>query len=572
MLTEKPTASLNLGLDIDGMEIRAVQIKSGKGRLTLENILCIPVELDPPHHVKPLYIGTTEKQFNSLLNKSLIVTGMTASDVMVRDLTVQLVKEKDIDQILEFQSEPLLPFSIEDAVVDRIVSGKGLDHTDLTICAVKKDSLSEHISLWHEAGVEPEVVSSSQAALSAFSKVFSPVEGLHYLLHLGYEETICLLINDGILLNAQIVRIGIKDLEEAFHEDTKLSDKQFEEAFKNSDLSSITSESHPKLHQKIKNLSIESTKCFFALAKQYPAHEIEDILITGNSAALINFPEKVTQQLNKKLHYPKKVKGFELTNQELQRWAIPIGLALQTVPGSNYQINFRQKEYTYPYPWKRIKKPMAIYITLCLLLSAAILFFGNAYISHKEDALRKEYLAILELMNKPFNEMEAEIKKKNPYIRTFEDGSGTPLRNMSQSDIAYRIQLIENEIKETPDTFPLLPNTPNVSDFLAWLSNHPHIKSSEEKNNNRNISLESLSYKMVKRPDANKKREKYQVKVELEFTTSTPRYAREFHDILLAPNEMVDPREDVKWNAERGRYRASFFLKDRTTYPTGKRK
>lgn len=572
MTTEKPNSSHTTGLEIDEKEIRAVQIKWKKGRLSTGKILSIPLDLEPPNHVKPLYTEKSEKQLRSLLNKDLIVTGMPASDVMVRNLTVQLSKEKDIDQVLEFQTEPLLPFPVKDAIVDRMISGKGLDHTDLTVCAVKNELISEHIAIWHEVGVEPEVISCSQAALSTFSKTFSPIDGLHYLLHLGREETICLLVNNGILLNSQTIGSGIKDLEEAFAVDSGLIDKKLEKELKNCDANAVTTTSHPKLFQKIQKLSIEITKCLYALAKQHPAQEIDHLLLTGNSSALINLPDRLNQSLKKKLHTPKNTKGFSLTPLELQQFALPIGLALQAVSGSSHQINFRQKEYLYPYPWKRIKKPIAIYFAFCALLSGVILFFGNAYIAYKEDSLRKEYLNLLELMNKPFNEMEAEIKKKTPYIKTFENGSDVLLKKMSQSDIAYRIQLIENEIKETPDTFPLLPNTPNVSDFLAWLSNYPHIKPSKEKNGSDTISLESLSYKMVKRPDINKKRERYQVKVELEFSTPTPRYAREFHDILLAPNEMVDPNEDVKWSAERGRYRASFFLKDRTLYPTGKRK
>jgi type IV pilus assembly protein PilM len=36
---------------------------------------------------------------------------------------------------------------------------------------------------------------------------------------------------------------------------------------------------------------------------------------------------------------------------------------------------------------------------------------------------------------------------------------------------------------------------------------------------------------------------------------------------LIAPNELVDPKGEVKWNANKGKYRASFFLKDKTAYP-----
>ena len=71
---------------------------------------------------------------------------------------------------------------------------------------------------------------------------------------------------------------------------------------------------------------------------------------------------------------------------------------------------------------------------------------------------------------------------------------------------------------------------------------------------------------MVKRPDQSKKKEKYRVKVDLEFSSPTPKQAREFHDALVAPNDFVDPKDEIKWSSNRGSYRTSFFLKDKTKY------
>lgn len=172
-------------------------------------------------------------------------------------------------------------------------------------------------------------------------------------------------------------------------------------------------------------------------------------------------------------------------------------------------------------------------------------------------------------MKKPFDEHEKELITKDPYERNFSAEEARDIKEISQTSIRKRLTLLEKEIKETPDTFPLYPNTPRVNDVLSWFSNHPLVKGDDPEK--QKILLENFNYRMVKRPEQNKRKERYQVKVEIEFSTSTPRYAREFHDALLAPNEIVDPKGDVKWNSERGRYRTSFFLKDKTAYPNAKR-
>ena len=71
----------------------------------------------------------------------------------------------------------------------------------------------------------------------------------------------------------------------------------------------------------------------------------------------------------------------------------------------------------------------------------------------------------------------------------------------------------------------------------------------------------------MKRPEKKKMREPYQVKVELELTAATPRYAREFYDSLITPNAIIDPKHEIKWSASREKFRTTFFLKDRTIYP-----
>jgi type IV pilus assembly protein PilM len=133
------------------------------------------------------------------------------------------------------------------------------------------------------------------------------------------------------------------------------------------------------------------------------------------------------------------------------------------------------------------------------------------------------------------------------------------------------VEYLDKDLQASPDLFPLWPNIPKVSDVLAWLSTQHVLMSKKGKPDMKNlqsIQIESFNYSVVKRPDQSKKQEKYQVKVELEFTSPTPKLAREFHDSLIEPNALIDPKGEVKWNSSHGRYRTSFYLKDKTVYPS----
>src|SRR6185503_3194124 len=129
-------------------------------------------------------------------------------------------------------------------------------------------------------------------------------------------------------------------------------------------------------------------------------------------------------------------------------------------------------------------------------------------------------------MNKPYEAFEKEAEKKYPPREALEEGQTLQLKNLSLEELSDRLSLLQKESQATPDSFPLMPNTPRVSDVLAWLSQHKAVVGNSL--DQQPIQIDSFSYTMVKRPDQTKKLEKYQVKVELEFTSPTPKQAREF--------------------------------------------
>ncbi len=220
------------------------------------------------------------------------------------------------------------------------------------------------------------------------------------------------------------------------------------------------------------------------------------------------------------------------------------------------QINFRQKEFRYGTPLKRFKKVLFTYILISLGVAFAAYFCGEQYLGYQEDKVRENYVELLQNIKRPFQEVEGALLKKPSTDSTLTKN----IKHLKIDELSKRLDFLEKEVQSTPLLFPLFPNVPRVSDLLAWLMNHPNIvKKGSDNQLEGLIQIENLTYTMVKRPDINKKTEKYQVKVELEITANTSKEAREFHDALITPNEMIDPKAEVKWNATKGRYRTSFY-------------
>lgn len=567
---EKPTATHALGLQKEGGGLLGAALSYIKNQPRLESLFKIQFSVGNDEHVKLLYNEGEEKKLNEALQQKLVATSLAPNEVLFRSLEVKLKKIKDIEAVLPFQAEPLLPYPVENSIIDRIILSQTTDGTQIAIAATRKDNIEAHLKEWKEFGIDPEVITASPAALAEFAKLFVKTTEPLFILHLGTANSICVLVNEGKLQAAQGVNIGLHYLAEAASNDNNSGEAAARLELSQMNFNLPLRDNSPALSNAIDTLRMEITKTFYALSKAVKGKDVSGILITGEGGAIKGFPELVIRNLNKTVVLPSETPFFQASTEDLQKFAIPIGTALSVLPKSSDALNFRQQEFVYPKPWKRLKKPLAIYLAVCGFITFALFLAGQAYIAHEESNLKTQYLELLNVMNKPYSQFEREYAAKFPDDPPHPENEVPPVNSLSDDNLLRRLQYLEKEIKATPQSYPLKPNIPLVSDVLAWLSTHPNFvgKKTEGEEGVQSLQLESFNYTLVKRPELTKKQEKYQVKVELEFSSPNPKMAREFHDALIAANDIVDNKAEIKWSSNRDKYRATFYLKDKTVYPT----
>jgi type IV pilus assembly protein PilM len=568
-MSEKPNALSALGLEMSLAVLRGASLSFQKGNPILNKLLEFPLVRceSAGENVKPLYIPEGDALSKLTKLNGLIVTALDTNEVLIRPLEVKLFKEVDINSVLSFQAEPLLPYPIDTAIVDKIKIKQNKDEgTSLSLLAVKKDHVAQHLEKWHALNIEPEMVSCTPAALAAFATLFSDISIPLLILHIQESVISCVLIKEGKLISAYSALNGVDSLVQAYAKDQSGDPSALRREAMQLDFMAIDAATMPHMAEALEALRLDVTRLLYALTKYSKGSEGVQLMFTGEGADYHNFEAYLAQNISQKIINPQPTANFTASTADFKRFAVPIGLALTALPKGPDAVDFRQGELTYPNPWKRFKRPIGIYFGLCLLLSFALYLYGQSYLGYKEDGLKEQYISLLDTMHKPYQAFESEYETKFPSGRH----EALPPIKLSQDDIAGRLRYLEKELQGTPDMFPLLPNVPRVSDVLAWLGSQAvHLgENTKEKIDPNGLQLDSFSYTMVKRPEQNKKQEKYQIKVELEITSPTPKMAREFHDALIAPNDLVDPKGEVKWSSNRGKYRTSFFLKDKTTYPS----
>lgn len=495
------------------------------------------------------------------IHHPVLATGLEGKEVLVRPLHLPLTKEKDIEAALAFQAEPILPYPADQALLGYQITSKGTEGTDIIVLATRKETIQSHLDSWQTFQIEPEKIACIPTALCQFGTTYLSSSKIYLILHLQQQGMTCILMKEGKLWASFSQSEGLDLLLRAQLEEGLTSLPQNEEEWQ-----ALEQQKQSPLATALKRLQNEVAKMSYALAKELKGETIESIAVTGEAADWEGLSQVLIQQISFPLLKCEASQGH--SSQDLLSYAVPIGLALNALPGRS-SVDFRQQEWSYPHPWRRLMGPVATYFGAILLLSLSFYFFGQQYLDYRKDQLRQTYLELLAGMHKSHDQFELAFLTKNSKNQERHLDDIPRIERMEREDLMERLAFLQKELQATPDSFPLFANTPRVGDVLAWLSQHPAIAFVDEQGQRQTrLQIENFSYTMVKRPQQGKKQEKYQVKVELEFSSPTPKWAREFHDALIAPNEWVDSKGEVKWSSNRGKYKTSFFLKDKTAYPS----
>ncbi|MBS4165493.1 Uncharacterized protein NEOC65_000553 [Neochlamydia sp. AcF65] len=559
-MLDKPEASITLGLELEKTFLRGIQLTYNKGKPHFSKLFEIIEELD---NVNPLYIYEEHPDLQKSLQRDLVITALDTPEVLLRHLEIKLKKEKDIEQVLAFQAEPLLPYSSDQAVLDYLKIGHSEEGSLLTVLAARKDYIQKHLKYCSKLRIEPEVITAIPAALYNFAITCVSSPNPYCIIHLGTQQSTAVLIQGSKLMAAQSILGGVQTLKDALIEE----DGSINLADSNGNL--LGTNQPVPTYQAWESLRLEIKRVVFSLTKQARGQEVKELLITGSAALIPNLGTSLASDLKMQQIFPQPEIFPQLSVEKMQEFAAPLGIALAGLPLLKDKINFRRQEFSYPHPWKRLTKSLYAYAGLCIALASALYIFTQSYLAYHLDNARQDYIELLQVMNEPYANFESSYEKSNSLLND-SDSQTKGILELSAKDLLERVHYVEKNLQGKPDIFPLLPIIPKVSDVLAWLGSQDVLrgKCKGEELPLPPIQIESFHYALVKRPEQHKRQEKYQVKVEMEFTSSIPKQAREFHDALIEPNSFVDPKGEVKWNSSHGRYRTSFYLKDKTLYPS----
>ena len=143
-----------LGLDISEDSITAVRVASGLKGYQITACARVMIEGDdgPDDALKGLFDQTD-------LNSDICFASIPGEHISCRNLQIPFKDPKKIRQTLPFEIETMVPFPIEDLVVDFAIIDR-TDQSEILAASVKKAFVSEYLGHLQPHGIDPDVLIS----------------------------------------------------------------------------------------------------------------------------------------------------------------------------------------------------------------------------------------------------------------------------------------------------------------------------------------------------------------------------------------------------------------------------
>ncbi|MCK4424021.1 MAG: pilus assembly protein PilM, partial [Candidatus Omnitrophica bacterium] len=350
-----------------------------------------------------------------------LITGLSVSEAVCRRIKIPFSGSSQIKQTVKYEVESLLPFPLEDALINVYpIGGHSDGQTELLVFCVRKKSIKEHLKILNEEGFEPRAVYLDVISvfnlLSALEKSL-PEAGL--LINIGASKmNICFFSGGKIQFVRALPRAGIY-LTQSIAQELKIDFKEAEELKKSKDV--FISENNQGaageelvsgiLTKAVDRLKID-IKQTIALSADMAEDRIQKIFLTGGSVQLKGLPEYLNKQLGLEVevfnpldHYSHRLSPEDSAISVSS--ATVLGLANSGLGGASQDLDLRKEEFIYRPEFERIKKPVLI----AGFMAALFFFIFIAGLHLKAHILDTRYKELKKQTRQVFKETFPEVKR-----------------------------------------------------------------------------------------------------------------------------------------------------------------
>jgi len=175
------------GVAINKSHISVTVVYLRGTNITIEQCLTVPIEPDTNKEQQERVAEAIRKALAMIGKEVAVHTVIGSEHVIFKSMKLPFTDPEKIKKVLDFEVEPLLPFSIHEAVVDFIITRtiEEDQSAEIMVAAVQKIYIEQLLDLFARTGVAPVVIGIDIFSLYGLYKFIPP--------YAEYTESVALL-------------------------------------------------------------------------------------------------------------------------------------------------------------------------------------------------------------------------------------------------------------------------------------------------------------------------------------------------------------------------------------------
>jgi general secretion pathway protein L len=450
-----------IALDIGSYSIKAIEFmnkfKTYEVSNIYEKILPHVEEPDPTlvsKHLKELF------EENAIV-ADRIITAMPGQYISSRIMTFNFSDINKIEAAVYSEIEDLVPFNLDDMILDQQVLGTIDQRTFTLVVMTKKEFLGNFLETLKSIGIDPKLIDVDSLSFYNLSPFLAMEKGKVYgIVDIGHEKTSICLVQDNVLRMFRSINLGGRYITEFISRDMQVP---YEEAQRlKHEVSTVLTEDYPMESMTPKELEIsqittlalksiarELSRTLYAF-KTWEKSPIEKIFLSGGTSQIKNLEHYMKTQLFLESVYMNLASTALPYNNNIAEHlpimgqGISIGIRSVSSAKKHSQINLRKGDFAYIQDYatilntaSMISKIMSVALFLLCLGYGVKYFFYNREINSIREVYVKELATV--------NDSKKKIKTEGiPFAKIHKDTIAQMKTRMEQKAKSFDAFIAEN--------------------------------------------------------------------------------------------------------------------------------
>lgn len=375
-----------VGIDIGPHSISATVVRlKGRSR-TIEKLLEEPLVLEGGSTQEERIVHALKVLHQKLGNYDQLCCIIPSSLVVFKNLTLPFIGLKKIKMVVPFEVEALLPFTLDQAVLDSIITQEHSEknQTDILVSAVKKEIIERYSQYFFNAEVPLHKISVDMIelyGLYTFLEEKGTPQGTIGLLNMEYDSTKLALIHNGQLISIRALPEGIIAVAKSRTTMTPAEAPEHITTLIRSGVDESRDIANARITQRAFEHLISEIRFTYETAtkKLDPPHELSHILLVGSAGDIPGIADFLKKELELpvKVLEPKKLIHNEIIKSTVSslpnRFMLSIATALS--PDLTDDFNLLKQE-ALAKETATINKQLIAVGTLLLLILGSFIFYS----------------------------------------------------------------------------------------------------------------------------------------------------------------------------------------------------